>query len=282
MRRSFDTMGVTATLVANDTDRADAAVQLIREVAARCTRFDESSELMRLNRARELTVSPLLFDVARTAMAAQAWTGGRFDPTLGDALVRLGYDRTFDDLDPASTTALPTTSRARTVLLDHEQRHIRLLGDAVLDLGGIAKGFAADRACELLGADGLVDIGGDIACTARTSGPWMLDVEHLLDDGDAIHLQVTVDAGGIATSGTTHRRWAGGTRHHVLDPATGTSAATDWSNVTVVASSCARAEVVATALLLTPRDVLERAARTYGVVAFATDHAGHTVTVGTS
>ncbi|MBC7643932.1 MAG: FAD:protein FMN transferase, partial [Thermoleophilia bacterium] len=139
---------------------------------------------------------------------------------------------------------------------------------ASLDLGGIAKGYIADSVCKTLGATGasLVNAGGDIACSQRASDEmWSIEVDlaapsHEPDGGTDRHhpndepLVLTLDAGGIATSGVTRRRWvdpgSGITQHHVIDPLTGTSVRTDAASVTVVADCCTTAEVWATALLV--------------------------------
>ncbi|HEU4941785.1 MAG TPA: FAD:protein FMN transferase, partial [Gaiellaceae bacterium] len=115
-----------------------------------------------------------------------------------------------------------------------------------LDLGGIAKGYAADRAAAILAGAGacLVDAGGDVVAHGR---PWPVGVE----TGDGT-LTLEVAAGAIATSGRDRRRWtrAGEEQHHLIDPATGRPADGDLLRVTVVASTAAEAEVLAKTLFL--------------------------------
>jgi thiamine biosynthesis lipoprotein len=111
----------------------------------------------------------------------------------------------------------------------------------ILDLNGVVKGLAVDEASRLI-AHGFVSAGGDIAVKTST------DVG--LPDGSSVR----VTDGGLATSGTTKRRWTrGGTlRHHLIDPATGRPAAPGPLGVTVVAATTAEAEIHATALAITP------------------------------
>lgn len=115
-----------------------------------------------------------------------------------------------------------------------------------LDLGGIAKGYAADRAVAILAPAGpcLVDAGGDIALRGR---PWPIGVE--TPDGT---LTLELSAGGLATSGRDRRHWRRGTdeQHHLIDPASGRPAEGDLLRVTVAARSAAEAEVHAKALFL--------------------------------
>ena len=114
-----------------------------------------------------------------------------------------------------------------------------------LDLGGIGKGFAAERVAERLALTGacLVDAGGDIAVRgAPESGVWSIAVDDELTLGLA--------SGGLATSGRDRRRWrrGGEERHHLIDPGTGRPAATDIVRVTAVGSDAIDAEILAKSL----------------------------------
>ncbi len=109
-----------------------------------------------------------------------------------------------------------------------------------LDLNGVVKSLAVDRAAVLLDDDGgFVSAGGDLA----TRGA----VDVGLSGGDAVRVQ-----GGLATSGTTRRRWlrAGELQHHLIDPRTGRPAVSPWSEVTVCGASCVAADVAAKAAFL--------------------------------
>ena len=122
-----------------------------------------------------------------------------------------------------------------------------------LDLGGIAKGYAVDRAAELLAPAGpcLVNAGGDLAVRG---GAWPVGVEHLT---------LLLERGAIATSGRDRRRWTrdGREHHHLIDPRTGAPADTPLLRATVVAASAAEAEVLAKAVFLGD----EEAARQHAV-----------------
>jgi thiamine biosynthesis lipoprotein len=118
------------------------------------------------------------------------------------------------------------------------------LGDGVrLDLGGIAKGYTADRVAERLATAGpcLVNLGGDL--TVR-SGRWPVAVT------DDLTLELT--AGALATSGRDRRHWRRGgvEAHHLIDPAKGLPASTDVVRATVFAATAAEAEALATAAFL--------------------------------
>jgi thiamine biosynthesis lipoprotein len=213
------------------------------------SRFRPDSELSRLNRERELEASAELVELIELALEARAATGGRFDPTLHDALVAAGYDRTFAELPPDASGggAAPPVGGGRVAL---DGRRIELGPGASLDLGGIAKGYAADRCAALLAPLGpaLVNAGGDLAVSApRSDGPWPVGVD--VPQGQ---LTLALSGGGLATSGRDRRRWRRGCeeRHHLIDPATRRPAEGCPLAITVSAASATAAEVIAKALFL--------------------------------
>jgi thiamine biosynthesis lipoprotein len=210
------------------------------------SRFRPDSELSRLNRDGALHASPDLLRVVELALDARRQTGGRFDPTVHDALVAAGYDRTFDDV---SANGAASTSEAVPCNGGVAIRNGRIvLDDAVrLDLGGIGKGYAAERAADILATAGpcLVNAGGDIAIRGHLT--WPVGVPTA---GGALTL--ALDRGGLATSGRDRRRWirGGEERHHLIDPSSGRPATTDLIRVTVVAGDAVEAEVLAKSLFL--------------------------------
>ena len=109
-----------------------------------------------------------------------------------------------------------------------------------LDLNGVVKGQTVDEAVGLLSGDGFVAAGGDYA------GHGEFDVA--LPGGDSVR----VTHGGLATSGTTKRRWlrAGVWQHHLIDPGSGRPAESPWTEVTVSAGTCLQADVAAKAAFL--------------------------------
>jgi thiamine biosynthesis lipoprotein len=233
--------------VASGDESLRAAEDEIRRLEALLSRFLPSSELSRLNRAGELAAGPDLLAVVHAAVEARVMTAGRFDPSVHEAVAAAGYDRSFE-LVSAGTPAASSSGRpcGGEVILDHDSGRIALEPGVRLDLGGIAKGYAIDRALEILADAGpaLVDAGGDIGLCGR---PWPVGV---VTPGKTLTLELT--CGAVATSGRDRRRWrtADGERHHLIDPATGLPAESDILRVTVVAATAVEAEVLAKALFL--------------------------------
>jgi thiamine biosynthesis lipoprotein len=225
---------------ASEPERA-AIEELFIERDHRFSRFRSDSELTRVNTlsARVQVVSDDFAAMTRLALRATRATDGLVDPTVGAAIVALGYDRDFEDLEPDRTDARPVPAGRH-----HEVRvYGRLLDRAPgiqLDLNGVVKSRTVDDALALMGGAGFVSAGGDLA----TRGP----IDVALPDGDAVRLQ----GGALATSGTLTRSWLRGDErvHHLVDPATGRSANSPWYCVTVAAASCLRADVAAKAAFL--------------------------------
>jgi thiamine biosynthesis lipoprotein len=256
-------------------DDADALVAWAVAEVERCeqcwSRFRADSELGVLNRASAgaaRAVSPRLALALRRARDAYALTGGRFDPTVLNALVALGYDRTFSAIGasrrmaPRRAVAVPGFDAV--TLLDDADDQLRVVrpADVTIDLGGIGKGLAADVVVEGLMARGAtsvcVSMGGDI----RVAGPgpdadatWLVPV-HDPRTG-ATRLQFPLVDEAIAQSTTVLRRWTAGdgaTVHHIVDPATGAPADRGLESVVVTAPLAWQADVLAKSALIAGRD----------------------------
>jgi thiamine biosynthesis lipoprotein len=244
IRRTFGAMGTDVELIVQ-ADRAEgelaAAEAEFHRLERLLTRFDPGSELSRLNENRFIEAGTDLVEVVELALAGREATGGRFDPTVHDALVEAGYDRTFDELPgdgPAPAAGSPCGGTVRV-----NGNMIELEDGVRLDLGGIGKGYAAEKAATILAAAGpcLVNAGGDIAL--RDIG-WTIAVQP--------QLTLELEGGGLATSGRDRRAWQrdGRELHHLIDPATGEPAACDLLRATVVAPDAIQAEIWAKALFL--------------------------------
>jgi thiamine biosynthesis lipoprotein len=271
-RRMFHAMGTEIELLV-DADHAerslDAAELEFHRLEALLSRFRDDSELSRLNRDGSIEPGRDLARVVELALEARDRTSGRFDPTVHNALVAAGYDRSFEQL-PAEGETTPPPPAARGVWL--RSGRIELEPGVQIDLGGIGKGYAAERAAELLALAGpcLVNAGGDIAIRG---GSWPVGVEHIT---------LQLDSGGLATSGRDRRRWQRGGRelHHLIDPATGEPSETDLLRVTVVAGDAVDAEVAAKSLFLAGSKRAAAEANAAGMPAVLVTEDGRTLLAG--
>ncbi len=258
---SFAAMGTWVRLLGSPGAPLDAARDVIEGLEARLTRFDPESELCRLNDdPREpVPASPELRAAVRAALDGAAVTGGLADPTLLGALVKAGYARSLTgrpraDLHDALAAAPPPRPAAPQRF--PAWRRVRVDRDAIvrppgvrLDLGGSAKGHAADLAAAMLAPYGpcAADLGGDL----RVHGAHEVQVIAPLTGESAT--TIALDGDAVATSGIDRRLWwdAGGRpAHHLLDPATDRPAWTGVLTATAQAPTAARAEALAKAAVL--------------------------------
>ena len=263
----FRAMGSDAHVVLVDADPrlVDDARAHLELLEARWSRFRASSELSALNARPGHPVVVSEDTCALIARAVGAWhaTGGRFDPTILPALQVAGYDRDFAAL--VDDESLATGERAPElelvpdpapgcagIRIDAPVRAVTLPDGVVLDLGGIGKGYAADRVATALLAAGArgacVNLGGDlrvVGCPPEGDA-WTIEVDDPFRRGTGT---ISVATGAVATSSRLRRAWRrhGRDVHHLVEPATGRSARTGLASVTVVAAEAWWAEVLAKA-----------------------------------
>ncbi|HTD50339.1 MAG TPA: FAD:protein FMN transferase [Acidimicrobiia bacterium] len=257
--RRFHAMGADAQVivVGGPASLAREAEHRIADLERRWSRFDECSEVSALTRhsGSPVVVSPETRELVERAVMAWTMTGGLFDPTLLGALVRAGYDRSFEELGPPATgPQCDLTAGADGI--EVVANTVRLPPGTGFDPGGIGKGLAADIVTDELraaGAEGVcVNLGGDVRVegTGPAGNGWTVAVDYPQRGRPIAHLGVA--RGAVATSTTLRRRWRvdGQIRHHLIDPATGRPAVSDVRFVTVVAGHAWTAEVFAKAVLL--------------------------------
>ena len=255
-------LGTSARVVVWPPGNLDPACAAVNDVLAaldlQASRFRPDSELSWLHAAGGGTflLSDGLAEAVGVALAAARWTGGLTDPTVGDALVSLGYDRDF-----AAITGRRVAPAVRVFATpDWRAVHLRDLeltvpDGVLLDLGATAKAVAADRAAariaERLGVGALVALGGDIATAGRgPAGGWQILVQDRPGDPqDCVRLP---SGAALATSSTAGRTWGrpGELLHHIVDPRTGRPAPPVWRTVSVAAYSCLRANTLSTAAIV--------------------------------
>lgn len=291
-------LGTTAVVAVTDAAALSSARRLLErrlnELDRTCSRFRADSELARANRrtGETIAVSELLAETVYVALEAARTTDGIVDPTLARELRAAGYDCTFALVRARGGWRLRPLDRRtatwREVELDRERGMLRIPPGVELDLGATAKAWAADDLAGSIaaqsGAGALVALGGDLA----VAGPppqqgWAVRVA---DDHsaslDGTGPVVAIVAGGLATSGTSVRRWRAnyGHAHHVIDPRSRRPAVTPWRTVTVAAATCLGANIAAIAALvlgasgadwLTRRRLPSRLVREDGAVSHTCD-----------
>jgi thiamine biosynthesis lipoprotein len=264
----MDTL-ITATVISEE--RAadvrpglERALRWFELVEAECSRFEPGSDVSRVaTRPRTpVPVGPIVLGAVEVALAVAEASGGAFDPTVGGATERRGYDRNYRT-GARVRTEVETAPGWRDVILDRDAGTIFLRRALLLDLGAVAKGLAVDLALgELARFPGaVVEAGGDLRVrgTNERRRPWRVGVRD--PHGAAGHVLIPGDAAICTSAGYARPATGGG--HHLLDPRTGQSP-TGTLSATVIARTCAAADALATAAyVLGPArgiDLLEREA----------------------
>ncbi|MDA8368033.1 MAG: FAD:protein FMN transferase [Actinomycetota bacterium] len=274
-------LGTTVELLCTDPGALVVAADMLRDELERvdrvASRFRDDSELAWVNRASgtAVTVSAELGELIAGALRGAQLSGGLLDPTVGRAVVDLGYDIDFarlrrgdrDDRGDRGTggarEAGPGTNSHPgeapgwvSVAFDQRASTLRVPEGVLLDLDSTAKSATVDRAAARIasrvGCGVLVCIGGDLAAAGPPpAGGWSVGVDDVSgsDDSPAV---VSVSSGGLATSGTVARSWVhdGRVVHHLIDPRTGEPAESPWRTVSVAAASCVDANIAATGALI--------------------------------
>lgn len=229
----------------------------VERFEADLSRFRPESELMRFNKCAGewVTVGEVLFANLSAAKHAARLTDGKFNPLVLSALVANGYDRSFDTLS-APVASMPLAVPDWQVLdLRPQTREARIPSGSAVDLGGIAKGWAAERIADALSVHGacLVNFGGDLVARGvpQALPGWEVTIA---DPRGVMPLgSLWLRDASLVTSGVDFRRWIaqdGSSHHHIIDPQTGRSADSDVLTVTVWHPSATTAEAYTKAVLL--------------------------------
>lgn len=223
--------------------------------------FDEDSELSLFNKSGSRQVSEDLFRVLSEAVRYHRLTGGLFDVTI--APLSLVWKRALKEgaLPPAEAVA-----RARSLVggdqlyLDETTRTARLMRyGASVDLGGIAKGYAVDRAVALLKEAGistaLVNVGGNMfGLSAAGARPWIVGIQDPRRQKKTVGVATLLNQ-AISTSGDYEQYFIFQNRRysHIIDPKTGQPVASGLAAVTIVAPDATSADALSTSCFLAGR-----------------------------
>lgn len=265
-RRTIPVMGTIADIVVVDPDEAkaqgaiEAAIRELRWVERTMSHFTADSDVGRANLSA--FAGPVAVTAATTAVLEEGlrWaelSQGGFDPCLGRATALWNVGERHVPPTRAKIARLAGEQPYRDLELDHWRGEpvVRFRSEEVaIDLGGIAKGYAVDRATRALrerGVErGLVNAGGDLYAIglSEDGDPWEVGIR---DPFDPRRLAATIRISdrAVATSGDYLQYFdhAGRRYHHLLDPATGEPTRSRRHSLTVSAATCMAADAAATA-----------------------------------
>lgn len=248
--------------------RLDAAEGELRRLEALLSTWIDASEVSRLNAldaGESLAVSPATAEVLAAAQRMHRDTSGAFDVTAG-AVIELWRNADGDEAPP--TPEAIRAARDASAWSDFEldgERVVKRRGTGHLDIDGVAKGYAIDRALSRLQAEGakggLVEVGGDLRVFGASvdGGRWRVGLQSPFEE--RVWGTVELSDGAVCTSGD-YRRFVtvGGRRYsHIVDPRSGLPVE-GVPSVTVIAADAVTADAWATALSVDGPEGLARLA----------------------
>ena len=238
----YDMEGMSEDKAAGIIDQAFAG---IREYENMLSRTVEGSDVYRINHAdgKSTEVSAETLDVIHTGLLMAELSGGKFDITVGALtdLWKFTSDNPSVPEDQEISKALETVGYENITMKGNEVG----LSDSEtrIDLGGVAKGYIADKTGEYMEAQGvtkaIINLGGNITAIGEKEEdtPWTIGIERPYSDRSEIVGSIKVSDKTVVTSGIYERQFVedGVRYHHVLDPQTGYPAETDLEAVTITA-----------------------------------------------
>ncbi len=212
---------------------ADVVFQIMEEVNQGMSPYLETSELSLLNRkaaTEAIAVSDELFSIIQRSLYYSEITSGAFDITYASVGYLYNFRKSVRPTVPQVTEQLAGVDYRHSIVSENNRSIHFKHADVRIDLGGIAKGYAVDKAIEAaiaLGVDNiLVSAGGDTRIVGDRQGrPWVIGVRHPMDKQRVI-AKIPLANEALSTSGDYERYFdEDGVRyHHIIDPKTGDSA----------------------------------------------------------
>jgi len=233
----MDTL-ITISVVSGSGDKAEKAIDKafgeIEKLDRLLNFFSDSSELSEINRnagLKAVAASPETFEVIEKAIYASGKTNGAFDVTIGSVTTLWDFHKRVKPEDKQIKERLPLVNY-KNIILNKKSSSVYLKKSGMLmDLGGAAKGYAADRAVDVLKKQGiksgLVSIAGDIKAFGLKPDlkPWKVGIRNPRAENKADEIMAAIELTDLAisTSGDYERYFIieGKRYHHILNPKTG-------------------------------------------------------------
>lgn len=273
---ALDTV-ITISLYNENTDALGKAKTEIRRLESLLSVTDENSDISRINSAPEsfVAVSNECFELIKASLAVSRNSGGSFDITVYPAVRLWGFT--------GSDYRIPTADELceikeyigyNNIQLNEKEKSVKVPENTCLDLGGIAKGYIADRAAEALIDSGvtsaLLNFGGNIRLIGAkpTGEDFQIGIKTPFGEG----YFGTINARNVtlSTAGGYERYFEkdGKLYHHILDPFTASPAESDAISATVLGKSGAVCDALSTAAFVLGSEGIYKLAQKYPAYGF--------------
>ncbi len=253
----------TVTAYGKDANEAvSAAFDEIARIHSLTDFYNELSEVSKINSAKageSVTVDKAVTDILSVALEICEASNGAFDITIAPLshLWDFGGNNQTPPNDALITQAKDTVNH-KNILIDTQKLTVKKnKSETKIDLGGAAKGYAADRAIDILKkyniSGAVVDLGGNVSCFGKNpknrSREWRIGVQVPFSPTGEYGEIITLADGSVVTSGTYQRNfeYKGTLYHHILNPFTGYPANQTYDSVTIIADNALLADCLSTA-----------------------------------
>ena len=297
---SFLSLFDTVTVVKGPAESKDAFDQVARLVQEELTYyhqlFDVYNSYEGLNNlktvndragAEPVAVDRAVIDLLTDCQHYYKLSGGKVNVAMGSVL-KLWHDARESGIHDPANAKLPDMAaleaaaahiRFDAVVIDETASTVRFTDPEVrLDVGAVAKGWAAQRVAEKMPPNMLLSVGGNVCATGpktQKGDPWVIGVQNPDGAGDSYLHTLYVTGGSYVTSGDYQRAYMvdGKLYHHIIDPDT-LMPSSYWRSVTVVCDESGLADALSTALFVLPRQEGQKLLDVCGAMAMWVDSQG--------
>lgn len=264
-------MGTFVEITCQDKTAMNAAFEEIKKIEKIANKFDPASEVSQLNKNGQIKASPDFLNLIRESKKYYALSGGAFDITVSP-LVDIWKNKIKEAQEKKSEILLPANDQLKDrlglvgsdkIFINQDESLVQFTPDPLkgqagmsIDLGGIAKGYAVDKAVLRLKAMGinscLVNAGGNLYCLGRKGKrKWHIGIQHPRDPGKLL-FYLDLENQAVATSGDYQQYFMlGGKRYsHIINPKTGYPVDNAMVSVTIITKDAATADILSTTVFV--------------------------------
>ncbi len=242
----------------------DKAFDRIAEIQDITNYYSDTSDVAFINQAPKGEAIPLsddMLNILATALDVCEKSNGAFDITV--APLKDLWDFSSGDHAPPLDTDIKNTLSSvgyKNLILDTRNKTLTKTADLKIDLGGAAKGYAADCAAAVLKNNNVkyavIDLGGNIYAFGknpeRADGKWVIGIQKPFESSDEYSQTFLLTEGAVVTAGSYQRyfKWQGKLYHHILDTKTGYPADSGILGASIKSGSALLADCLSTACMV--------------------------------
>lgn len=241
----------------------EKASNYMRNLEKKLNFYDENSEISLINRnsgIRFVKISEDTFNVIKNAKFCSELTNGAFDATIAPLVKKWSINSSSPKvLSIEEVNTVKSLVDYKDILLCEDSKSVMLARkDQEIDLGGIAKGYIADKIIELYKENGIksgiINLGGNVKVLGKKSDDLMWNIGIIKPEKHANEniAVVSVEDMSVVTSGAYERAFSynGKMYHHIINPITGYPAETDLKSITVICKDSVHADALSTSLFI--------------------------------